>query len=259
MTKKIILFALIGALLFCSCWAYTRNPYITDEAWEQVTPYLLPEKHRLRKKLDQIFSASRVTASQEAMLAAGFLFTEKQGGHVTVAVHPELPGIVVKMYTDDNATTDEWKYWVKRIKGMLLIKKGISDLGYKSYFTVPQKWIYPLPAEPSPPEEYIAYRKNFVLIAEDMNLLPWTENKLKWRYDTDKKRLYALYQMQKTYGLNDSMRIHNIPWSSNGKIVFVDTETYMRFPVNYHPLLEFLCTALKPYWREITGLKKTTQ
>lgn len=236
--------------------AQVRNPQVDPSIWNEVTPYLLPENSSLKKKLDLIFGASRVTASKEAMQNAGFIFVERMGQHVYVATHPDLPKVVVKIYTDDDPTPDEWQNWVNRIKGMLLIKQGIVDLGYKKYFTVPQKWIYQLPPTPLPLANTGGCPRNFILIAEDMNIMSWEDNKLKWRHKTDKKKLFALYQMLKTYGLRDSARIGNVPWSYKGKIVFVDTEFYNAFPVNYQPLLEHISTSLRPYWKEITGLDK---
>lgn len=234
---------------------YTKSPYVSDEAWAAVQPYLLPENNPLKGKLDQIFRGSRATASRQALVNAGFTYTQKQGSHVITAKHSKLSGVVIKLLTDDNPNPDEWKGWVQRVKGAQLIQQGINEFKSSRYFKVPKKWIYPLPPEPSPSG---VYRRNFILIAEDMKLLPYEDNKMQWRCSKDKKRLEALYKLQQKYGLNDSVRIANIPMCRDGRVAFVDTEVYYWFPVDYHPLLEYISTSLWDYWKQLTGLKKST-
>lgn len=243
-------------VLFCLFFAMAegRNPYVDDGVWEAVQPYLIPGDHKVKAKLDHIFHASRVTASRDSVRRAGFIFTEKQGAHGVTAFHPELPGYVVKIMTDDNPIEDEWISFLQRINGAQVIQNAINEYGYKKYFKVPKKWIYPLPAEPRPFEG--SYPRNFVLIVEDMKILPWLENRQAWKANKDKKILEALYRVLKKCGLTDSLRPHNVPFSRDGRIAFVDTAHYNQWPVNYHQLLEYMSSSLWPFWKELTGIKK---
>lgn len=241
---------------------YIQSPSVEDDVWEKVKPYLFPEDHPLKQVLDRIFSSTRVTATVDTLRDAGFVFTERQGLHVITTRHPDLPGLIIKLYTDFQYVENDWQYvekdwehWLKRITGANILRKAIPRLGYSDMFKVPKKWIYPLPYEPSPPDSPGYYRKNFILIAKDMDIVSVVKNRKKWREDIKRSHLKALYILIKKYGLDDSIRPNNVPWSRDGKLAFVDTEVHHRFPVNFHPMLEYLNTDNRKYWRELTGLE----
>ncbi len=89
--------------------------------------------------------------------------------------HPLIKGYLFKVYLDVQPDICEWSNWVRRIEGAHAIRACIKRHGYK-HFSVPHKWIYPLPPEPSPPFSEKYHRKNFILIVEDMHIVNLTQN-----------------------------------------------------------------------------------
>lgn len=232
---------------------YVKSPFVSDEGWNAVQPYLIPENHPIKAELDTIFSASRVTRDRESMAAAGFELTETQGLHIVACKHKQLKGYVIKMYTDLNSIEEDWKKWVNRVEGARLIKGAIEKFGYKNIFKVAKKWIYPLPLDPSPPDGPNYHRKNFVLVVKDMKLLDHKTNHKKYRNEADHRLLKKIYKITELLGLSDTPRANNLAWNKEGKLVFVDTETFHKWPVNYHPLVEFLSKYNRARWKEITA------
>lgn len=238
--------------LFCAD-GYPRNPYVTDEVWSKVSPYFLPTNHAMKPVLDSIFHGKRVNASNESLKEAGFTFTEVQGTQAYVLRHPKIHGYVIKLYPDNKATRVDWVSWTNRIIGTKLLKQSIKAHKYEKLFKVAKKWIYPLPAEPSPSvivEQ--GGRKNFILVVEDVKPLSKDKNWAKWRKQNKDNILVALYTVTREVGAGDCVRANNLPWCADGKVAFVDTEIYYRWPINYHPLMEVLNTKMRASWKKIS-------
>jgi len=234
---------------------YERNPFVEDAVWNRVSPYFLPEDHPTKSVLDHIFSQARVSLSVKSMRKAGFTNVKPQGNtNVIVAFHPDLPGYVIKMYLDaQRYYHDEPEYdnWVSRIEGAYAIKREIEENDLGHLFKVPIKWIYPLPAEPTLPREYL--RKNFVLIEDDMEIFTNKANAQKWKgKEITEELLGALYCLVKVVGISDGVKPSNIPFSQDGRIAFVDTQLYHQWPVKYHQLTPFLSPDMQRYWKRLT-------
>lgn len=248
------LFTLITIILLQFCptiySAYTRNPHVDPQVWEELEPYFLPEDHPIKAQLDEIFITNhRVILDANSLVQAGFK-APKPGHKPTrpyVLKHPKLKSHLVKMFTDDNGV-NEWELWVKRIKGAYYTQQCIYKHGYEKYFSVPKKWIYPLPAEPSPPNGF--HRKNFILVVQNMKILKKDENKRTWKsMAVSPALLDALYIIVDEVGLADSLFVFNIPFSRiDGRISFIDTEDYHIWPVNYARMKQYLSPALQIYW-----------
>lgn len=242
-------------LLFVSCsslLAAGEHPYVTDEVWQRVKPFFLPDAHPIKLRLDRLFRGRRLTATEKTLVDAGFTFPSQVGLHITPVLHKEIEGYLLKIYVDYKKTECDWEEWLKRIEGADRIRSAIAALGYNKEFKVPKKWIYPLPINPPPPEGPDYIRKNFILVVQNMWTLPLRENHSTWRKQTTKSQLDALYEIVTMLGLRDSCRVANVPRCQDGKIAFVDTEYYDHWPVNYHPLIEFLSKENRLYWRELT-------
>lgn len=226
---------------------YTRSPFVSPEVWEQLTPYFLPVNHPIKQKLDKIFGKKRITSNCHTLANAGFI-KPKQGRHTGVIVtkHKKLKGYVIKLLSDENPDMAEWVNMVLRIKGAKIIQDAIDKHGYQYLFKVPKKWIYPLPAEPSPPENH--YRKNFILIAEDMRVYKKPNNLMHWKESMTGKKLKAIYTLITELGLDDSIYPWNIPFSKDGKMAFVDTERFYRWPVPYDRTLIYLSKSMHNFW-----------
>jgi len=231
---------------------YTRNPYINKEIWDNLSEYFLPITHPMKLRLDQIFqSKNRISANQDSLKQAGFRNTAPtKWRHTIVASHPSLKGYLVKLYTDDQKEMIGWVNWKERIIGAKSIHEAINRHGYEHIMKVPRKWIYPLP-------NHFPYRaskqeKNFILLVEDMNILPKQRNILQWRsLELPKSTLNALYTILQEVGLYDSVYIFNIPFCRDGKIAFIDTEFHHMWPVPFQMLRQYLCQKNRTYWKAL--------
>ena len=250
------LFTRIGLflLLFAfqnACFAGNKGP--SPEVREKIGPFLLPDDHPARAKLDGIFSTSRALLSVKSMKKAGFIDPVPQKfTRLIVTRHPDLPGFVIKAYLDAQRyykDKPEHHYWLLRIQGAEAIRKMVASNGWEHQFKVPQKYIYELPQEPAPPPEY--RRKHFILIEEDMELLSAKENKAMWSSSAVTPDLLDhLFQLVNGLGLHDCVSTHNIPFSIDGRIAFIDTQTYDEWPIDFGRLTSSLSPDMKTYWKQ---------
>jgi hypothetical protein len=237
-------------LLVSALEAYTKPAGVPDEIWAQVVPYLLPESHPVKPKLDKLFSKKRFTQDFGTLFEGGFQFKGREKkDQILVAKHPKLKGIVIKLYTDEQEGLPDWTMWIKRINGAALIRQEIDLLDVGSYFKVPGKWIYPLPDEPL---GIYPNPKHFVLIVENMHVKSARANEEMWLspYIMDEARMRALYLILQQVGLYDSVYIDNIPFCSDTRQAFIDTEHYLRWPVPLDRLYKRLPKETRHLWRD---------
>lgn len=233
-----------------------KNKYTNKNDLKKVNKYLLSDEHPLKLKLDQIFSRSRILADWESLQAAGFdALPPQHHTQIIVAKHPDLKGYVIKAYLDEQPyykERPEYYHWINRIQGAQLIQKYLNQHEeYAKLFKVPQKWIYRLPDEPSPSLTHL--RKNFILIAEDMELFDEKTNEALWASEyVTIEILDALYTITTDLGLRDSAKPSNSPFSADGKIAFIDTEVYQKEGVRFFKLDPYLSPQMHIYWKEMT-------
>lgn len=256
LSKVATLLCLFFLLTFFDRAISKEQTHIKANVWNKVAPFLLPEDHAIKPNLDQLFSSSRAILSIKAMKKAGFIHPKvRQWTNLVVVKHPQLPGYVIKTYLDAqryHKNKPEYHYWILRIEGAHAIKKVIDENHWNHLFKVPGKWIYKLPDHPAPPREYL--KKNFILVEDDMDLFDDAGNKAAWSSSqmVTKETLDALYVILKTVGLLDCVKIDNIPFSKDGRIAFIDTQTFNESPVCYDLLLPFLPKELQSYWDQLT-------
>lgn len=228
---------------------FVRHSHISNEVWETVTPYLLPDNHPTRRALDRIFSKKRVLKGEASLAKAGFTWT-KTGSYSPIfpTRHKKIKGFYIKLYLDPQDRVD-WKNWVARAQGAQSIAQAIEDNGYQELFKVPKKYIYPLPAKPAPSGSSGNHRKNFVLLSEDMRIVKRNLNKEMYRYRMTPIHLNAIYKIVSDLGLVDSLFIHNLPWAKDGKLAFVDTEKHHMWPVAFQRYLKYLSPGMQQHWR----------
>lgn len=237
---------------------FTNSPRgnISEEEWQKAYPFLLPEDFEIKHKLDEIFSRStRVTFNSHSLTKAGFTTgNEQKYSLVVVTRHKELPGYIFKLYLDNEKykSEDRARYLLtKRALGASLIKNYIDEHDLSHIFQVPKKWIYLLPEVEKPLKKY-SY-KNFIIVEEEMDILEKNANKRAWKEKVTKEILLNLYQMVKEIGLVDCMKIDNIPFATNGKVSFVDTEAMTTSrPVTYKRLKKSLSHDKKEFWHSLT-------
>lgn len=232
----------------------TPFPHIPQELREELTPYLLPEEHPIKEKLDRLFSSMRVTQSEKQFEKAGFGKPMlRDPTNIIVGEHPDFEGFLFKVYLDTQPSLEEWVLWRLRIEGALAIQECINRHRFE-HFIVPNKWIYCLPPDPSPPEKERFNRKNFILIVEKINLLPGNKMKRAFKRNITPEFLQELYTLMSEEGLIDSVFPSNIPFTVDGKIAFIDTEH--RYPgreVPYEKLLPYLSKKMQREWIALTG------
>jgi hypothetical protein len=228
-----------------------RSKYVDEKVWDEVKDFLIPTHHPIKRKLDSIFLASRVFYDLHTMKAAGFAPAIPQHHtQIIVTSHPKLKGYIIKAYLDVqeyHLSQPEHYFWVKRVRGATLIRNFIAKYHWQHLFKVPKKWIYLLPDEPSLPPKTL--RKMFILVEEDMQIYSDPKNIKLWGSErVTKKLLTALYNIITKLGLYDCAKPPNCPFSRDGRVAFVDTQTYDRWPVAYHKLTPHLSSSNKEYW-----------
>lgn len=233
--------------------AYLRNPYVSQKTWNKVSPYFLPEDHPVKADLDLLFSCTRVILNLETLEEAGFIAPHVQKFTRTVVTrHPGFPGYIFKLYLDAQRyfKETEWECWIRRVSGAQATQTAIDARGLQNLFKVPKKWIYPLPPEPSPSDDFI--RKNFILVEEDMDLCEKKLNESLWGgHRVSSALLDEFFYILETVGLNDSAKPHNASFSNDGRIAFIDTEWHHHWPVAHKALTPYLSSANRAYWKRL--------
>lgn len=233
--------------------AYTVSPHVSPTIWEIVKPYLLPENHPIKSKLDRMFSRNRVTLTPSTFKKAGFKRNRVgRWSRIMASNHPHLLGYFIKAFADTELSVKEdWKKFIHRIEGAKAIRDCIVNHGYQSKFKVPNKWIYPLPVEPSPPKANYYLRKNFILVAEDMKIWDHKSNEDRYYKKMNKPLLDAMYTIFQEVGLFDSVFAFNVPFCKDGKIAFIDTEYHHKWPVPFHKMSRYLSPEMEKYWNKL--------
>lgn len=247
--KKLFLFL----ICFQALTAYVKSPFVDEGRWNMLAPFFLPEEHPIKPKLDKIFSdKTRVCLNLSTLDYAGFdIVALTKNNRLVVAKHKKLKGYLVKLHTDDQLNIDEGMEWFWRIEGAQIIDKAISRLGYQALFKVPKKWIYPLPSQDTVPEGF--RRNHFILIVEDMKILSYHDNFALWKNPNvlTQDKLNALFTLIKEEGLYDSIYPDNVPFCKDGKLAFIDTQHYGKWPIRYHVPLKYMSPASQSYWNQL--------
>lgn len=215
--------------------------------------FLLPSNHPSKPALDAIFTASRATASVEAMYAAGFNKVYPQPySFMCLAGHPNLPGILLKLYLDNETRLKdglEGYVWLeRRCQGALDIRNVISQKRIK-YFTVPDKYLYRLPNQPAPMVGPGFNPQPYLLVVTDMNLVSPDESANAWKTKITKKHLDELYAIL-SQGLGSAYVGINVPFTRSGLFAFIDTE-YPKREIKYRQAKEFLSPEMAKYWDKL--------
>ncbi|MEC7839377.1 MAG: hypothetical protein VX777_05010 [Chlamydiota bacterium] len=232
---------------------FSTNPHTSKKYKKKVRPHLMPIDHEIKPKLDAIFCSTRATADANSFEAAGFTtFALQPRSFIRVAGHPSFPNHLLKVYLDTELRKkrgeDGWIWFVRRCKGAEKIRKIIKKRKCK-LFTVADKWIYPLPINPSTPIDPSYQQKSEVLVVTNMHLTTKEESLDAWKNMT-KDHLKELYSII-SYAGGSSYREDNIPYTKSGHFAFIDTEHPYKIP-NYENVAEYLSPEMKEYWYKLT-------
>jgi hypothetical protein len=229
---------------------FEKNTIIPNKVRRAFAPYVIPENHPMKSKLDAIFLNKRVTLNKKVFHSSGFKTLRKgPRSYVYVARHPDLNGYLVKAYMDNELNEKQnhpsW-YWLnKRCEGAKKISDIIAQRKIK-HFTVASKWIYPLPENPAPPKNS-SYTRHFgVLLVTDMDLVPYKVNLDVWSHGITPEHLNELYVII-TYAKGSSYRPDNIAYTRQGQFAFIDTEYPSKGP-DYKRIRKFLNPEMQAYW-----------
>lgn len=258
---------LLGVLfIFISCFnnlfaEQIHHSYVSEEVWQLIEPYLMPETHPLKNKLDKLFAHKRVLRSQRTLVKAGFEKKQPEpNSKVIVTRHKKMPGYIFKIYTDDNLTyyRDEPEYftWMLRARGAKLVRHELKEQGWQAFFKAPRKWIYPLP--PTTKARSYHLQKNFILVEEEMDILSDQKIRKKWHDGTiTKSHLEMLCFLVTKLGLRGGCKYDNIPICKDGRLAFIDTQNNLRWPLPYDRLFQILEGELAAYWNELINTAYT--
>ncbi len=222
---------------------------------KQGHPYVLPKNHPIHASLDALFLQSRAILNLKTLKKAGFQASKpRKFTKLIIAKHPSFPGYLFKLYLDAQRhykDLPEYYYWAARIEGAQLIRKCIKEHHWQEHFKVPHKWIYVLPKAPKKFKSYPI--KHTILVEEDMTLFSDKENKALWKSDfVNAEILDRVFTILKATGLYDGAKPDNMPFSIDGKIAFVDTQTFGRKDVRYEKLTPHLSEQNQAYWKALT-------
>ena len=226
------------------------NPNLNKWARKKLQAFLLPSNHSAKPTLDQLFTNSRASQDPQTLENAGFKLLSKQGrSFIHVANHPLLPEYLLKAVVDSElrkkAGKPEWLWFSRRCECAKKIEHLIKKHKIKS-FTVPQKWIYPLPLQPSPPSTANYSQKPVVLLVKKMNLVPYAKTLDEWKHHVNKAKLKELYTIVSRIP-RVSIRPDNIPLTTDGQFAFVDTEYRSGAPA-YDFIRSHLSKEMQKYW-----------
>ncbi len=233
-------------------YKYVKNPYVSERDWNELQPYFLPDNHPAKVVLDRAFQKYRTLKSVSAIKKAGFKPLRKPVNDLVVARHPKMKGYLIKAYID-TVDIDE-RYWLqRRAAGARQVQECIDRHGYNKIMKAPQKWIYPLQPEPSPDDQKRVWRKDFILVVEDMQPLEKKKNKEAYKTRVTPEILDALYIVLQENLLVDSFYLPNISFCKDGRIAFLDTEYFNddSRPMKYWKLAQYLSPDMHAYWDQV--------
>lgn len=214
----------------------------------EVAPYLLPKKHFAHNILEEIFAVKGVLSSIKAMEDAGFtIHLYRQGRGLILASHPLLPNYFIKTYLD-TVSYVEWTRWVRRAKGKDRMQSFLNDYPqYKPFLKVPNKWIFKIPKHGIGRAKGEFFPRRYILLVEDMHLVDKLVNEKMYQKDITYSALDGLYLIIDRTGFSDG-HIGNIPFSTDGRLAFIDTEYTNSWPVHFHWLTKWFSPTKQSYW-----------
>ncbi|CAF23898.1 hypothetical protein [Candidatus Protochlamydia amoebophila] len=172
----------------------------------------------------------------------------------TVVKHPAIPGYIFKIACQGHIPHEtHYNEWTMRITGSQTIEASIKAFNFEDIFSVPKKWLYPLPKSNSLNETW------YILIAEDMYPLFDKENVKQWK-QMDASTLDKIFKMVCHLKLWDT-HFQNLVFTETGKLAFVDTKhwgTYKPlFASNewlWNRIYPALNTEMQAYWLSLWGI-----
>jgi hypothetical protein len=240
--RKGFKWTMLLSLVFVFVFSLRAHAGCEHDVMAQVAPYLLPENHPIKEKLDRLFSAPGILTNPDTLSDAGFQFGKiRHLDHIVFVKHPKISGYRFKIFLDWQPIDKEWEHFIKRIIGANAVQEAINRHGYQDIFIVPKKWIYAIPENRS--------KRRFILVVENMKVYRNETNAYWWKsVAVTKEKLKALYTILSEVGLIECIYVENVPFTKDRKIAFVDTEHYFRGPVPFEQFTQYLSPEMQEYW-----------
>jgi len=174
------------------------------------------------RQYDGIFRDPRMFDSRKAFSAAGFDVRQAASHNIMVATHPSESRYLFKKYCRDVSLDKQEDNYRDRLWGARKIQQ-IIDKYRLQHLVVPHKWLYELP------DRFSRRRDSaYVLMAEKIDVLSVDESTRRYR-SIRPEVLDDLCRVLYHFRGFDAA-IHNLPFTTTGKIAFIDTESCTRSP-----------------------------
>lgn len=188
---------------------------------------LLPSGHPLQSELNDIFKDKDFTLfnSPQDLRFAGFQVLDRVHRNLMVIGHPNTPNYLFKKFQNNVDEKTQLRNFVSRINGARNLQKFIR-LNKLKHIVTPKKWLYPLPKRFSNPD---ANEKAYLLVVEKIDICGGGseihgEVAQKYR-EIDIDILSELCAVVYYFRGLDSV-LHNMPFTHQDKIAFIDTERW---------------------------------
>ncbi len=213
---------------------------------QKIEPHLIPMDHPIKPILDRIFEQKQVTINKQAIVDAGFsIIVSMPRSFAIVARHPLIPGYIFKIHLNSEKQgrygTASWEWLTRRCTYAKKIRE-IIEKNQIQYFTVPDKWLYPLHVEKKTDQPVL-------LIATDMELTSAKQSVEAWKTIITPSHLKELYLVLKEH-CGSSDVDSNVPYTKNGTFAFTDTE---KPPKSLKKVKNHLSPRMEKYWLSLIG------
>ena len=192
----------------------SRNRVTPDQIQKQLaeTAASLP----IVSQLPDLFTNKRMFDSFDRFEAEGFKLIAHAEHKIMSGSHKATPGYLFKKYNNDKPGKKQITNYMRRIEGARLLRQFIAERGLQ-YIVAPRKWLHELPG--GFPERYLVVADKLDLLSDDATLRKYS------RISEAQTRELAtvLFYFR---GLNSWTK--NLPFTSDGKIAFIDTERWHR-------------------------------
>jgi hypothetical protein len=192
-----------------------------------------------------LFRDADMFESRRAWSEAGFRVIERSNnGKIMVAQHASVPGLLFKKYTSDVELEDQTKNYRRRVEGAQRLRQFVVDRTL-SRVVVPRKWLLDLP------REFSRREPSHVLAVEQLDLVSDEQTKATYQR-IDPATLVELCTVVFHFRGMDS-NTKNLPFVSDGRIAFIDTEHWDRgsSKVHLHHVGEYLSATSRALAKKI--------
>jgi len=217
--------------------------------------YLIAEDSHVKLVLDRLLTGTDALKNQKSFDKAGFVtLCFRSKGSLRVAKHPELPGLLLKVYLDDTSIAKNYKYkcLARRAAIATEVRKLIQKHNMK-HITVPGKWLYEIPTQQ--PAEAQA-KKRYLLVVEDMQLVKRKKSDRAWKKEITPAILREVYHILKA-GYTSLAVSQNIPYTKKKTFSCIDTE-YAKREFDLLKINKFLSPKMRRAWKKIVEEHKNS-